>query len=73
MSICYYCIDIYKYLALIFNFGDLMISVLFSFGVVFFIGSNYLVTYIWENYGFDWSLMGLNALNFFNLFGIVFS
>ena len=73
MAICVYNTDMYKYIALTLNFQDQQTSVFLSIGVIFYIGSNYLVTFVWEKYGFDYSLIILIFVNLINTSGILYS
>ena len=43
----------YKYLGLIFNFGDLQMSLIFTIAVNTYIFGSYLAPYLWDKYGFD--------------------
>ena len=56
-AISLYSMDIYKYMALILNFGDLLVSLVFTCGVFFYIASNYLASFLWNKFGFDKSLL----------------
>ena len=72
-AISLYSMDIYKYMALILNFGDFLVSLIFTCGVFFYIASNYLASFLWNRLGFDKALVALNLVNFSNLIGILSS
>ena len=47
VAICYYDIDMYKYLALVLQYNDFRISLYYTLSVFFDIGSNYLAAFFW--------------------------
>ena len=73
LCIAYYEIDNYKYIALVLNFKDNYITFGYFCSTFCFISSNYILTYIWNKYGFDVSVLILNLLSIVNLTGIILS
>ena len=73
LCITYYTVDNYKYISLVLNFKDSYITFTYFCATFFYIGSNYVVTYIWNKYGFDMSVLILNLINGLNLIGILIS
>ena len=73
LCITYYTVDNYKYISLVLYFKDSYITIFYFCSNLFYISSNYIVTYVWNNYGFDHSLVILNLINGLNLIGILFS
>ena len=47
LAISYYATDTYKYIALVLNFKDQLISAIFMTSTFFFILSNQMITYFW--------------------------
>ena len=41
--------------------------------ILFYVCSNYLASFLWDKFGFDYALATMIIVNFFNLIGIILS
>ena len=69
----YYCLDSYKYVGLIIGISDKTLSYAYSVSSFFYILSNYVLSYIWENYSFELVMYVFTFSQFLQIFCILVS
>ena len=67
LATSYYTLDIYKYLSLVFENQDLIISILFFCSTFIYVFSNFFTTFVWNSFGFDITMIILHFCNILNL------